>query len=42
MYKLKEDYINYLKFKTTVRKEQLEYIIEGLNLYYQYIKYLHK
>ena len=41
MYKLKEDYINYLKFKTTVRKEQLEYIIEGLNLYYQYIKYLH-
>ena len=42
MYKFKEDYLNYLKTKTTVKKEQLDIITEGLNLYYEYIKACHK
>lgn len=42
MYKYKEDYITYLKTKTTVKKEQLDYIVDGFNLYYEYIKSIHK
>lgn len=42
MYKCKADLLTYLKNKTAVKKEQLEFITEGLNLYYEYIKQLHK